>query len=68
MTRVGGSTMATAGRKLVPRALVLVQATIHVLSVSQSTSADVSLRTPADRSYRGDPLWAVVARALPAGD
>ena len=24
--------------------------------------AEVSLRTPADRSYRGDPLWAVVAR------
>jgi len=24
--------------------------------------AEVALRTPADR-YRGDPLWAVVARA-----
>lgn len=27
--------------------------------------AEVSLRTAADRSYRGDPLWAVVARRLP---
>ncbi len=27
--------------------------------------AEASLRTPSDRSYRGDPLWAVVARALP---
>ncbi|MHA3702067.1 class I SAM-dependent methyltransferase [Jatrophihabitans sp. YIM 134969] len=29
------------------------------------TPARASLRTPADRSYRGDPLWAVVAEARP---
>jgi SAM-dependent methyltransferase len=27
--------------------------------------AEVSLRTPDDRAYRGDPLWAVVARRSP---
>lgn len=29
------------------------------------TEPDVSLRTPSDRSYRGDPLYALVAHRLP---
>jgi len=46
MTRVCRSAMATGGRKLVSRALVLVKATIQVLSASQSGCNTTAYRRP----------------------